>query len=177
MHFSTMFVVSAIAASAVCALPLQGVCPSTCPDVLADQPGLDGSSIRLSAKPSLSPRGQYIPLGEGTNDQRPSTDEGSQSSQSRQKGGYLDGLKEYIQSQQGRSGSVSQTHAGSQQRQPGRQESYFGSVDRYVESQRGPPGDGSRTYVTGPGQRSSLQSSTYESQAGSSSQGTTHGQS
>ncbi|KAJ3967573.1 hypothetical protein EV361DRAFT_485025 [Lentinula raphanica] len=66
MHLSTMFVVSAIAASAVCALPLQDVHrsdPSTSSsDVLAsdrDRPAnLDGSNVRAS---SLYPRGQLCP--------------------------------------------------------------------------------------------------------------------
>ncbi|KAJ3727737.1 hypothetical protein C8R42DRAFT_346670 [Lentinula raphanica] len=67
MHLSTMFVVSAIAASAVCALPLQDVPrsdPSTSLDVVSDQDppaNLDGSSVRVGAETSsLYPRGQCL---------------------------------------------------------------------------------------------------------------------
>ncbi|KAJ3967572.1 hypothetical protein EV361DRAFT_929919 [Lentinula raphanica] len=68
MHLSTMFVVSAIAASAaICALPLQDVPrsdPSTSSDLVSDHDhpaNLDESSVRVGAETSsLYPRGQCL---------------------------------------------------------------------------------------------------------------------
>ncbi|KAJ3833519.1 hypothetical protein F5878DRAFT_403454 [Lentinula raphanica] len=56
MHLSTIFVVSAIATSAVCALPLQAVDPSTSSDVLGDHIASDGSGGQLRVESSLRPR-------------------------------------------------------------------------------------------------------------------------
>ncbi|KAJ3758066.1 hypothetical protein EV360DRAFT_70632 [Lentinula raphanica] len=56
MHLSTIFVVSAIATSAVCALPLQSVDPSTSSDVLAAHAASDGSGGQPRVESSLHPR-------------------------------------------------------------------------------------------------------------------------
>ncbi|KAJ3769827.1 hypothetical protein FB446DRAFT_746381 [Lentinula raphanica] len=60
MHLSTIFVVSAIATSAVCALPLQGVDPSTSSDVLAAYAASDGSGGQPRVESSLHPRAPCI---------------------------------------------------------------------------------------------------------------------
>ncbi|KAJ3842482.1 hypothetical protein F5878DRAFT_657578 [Lentinula raphanica] len=55
MHLSTMFVVSVVAASAVCALPVQNNHPSTSPNVQSEHPDSNGA---LTTGNSLHPRGQ-----------------------------------------------------------------------------------------------------------------------
>ncbi|KAJ3727732.1 hypothetical protein C8R42DRAFT_656376 [Lentinula raphanica] len=55
MHLSTMFVVSVVAASAVCALPVQNNHPSTSPNVQIEHPDSNGA---LTTGNSLHPRGQ-----------------------------------------------------------------------------------------------------------------------
>ncbi|KAJ3727735.1 hypothetical protein C8R42DRAFT_638863 [Lentinula raphanica] len=55
MHLSTIFVVSAIATSAVCALPLQSVDPSTSSDVLGDHIASDGSGGQLRVERRRKP--------------------------------------------------------------------------------------------------------------------------